>query len=451
MSILESFIHREGREKPKNLSRKELKDVVYALAKDRGIHPETIEPFLRHDPRSWGKHAIRTMALLAPFIAGGVVNLIKQNFGIHGPEFEQLSFFIDGAAQVIGIPPAPEAKYAIDIIPAIFSVLALGSVIEWLVSKSLSTKIRETQEAIKKLLEEGELEIEMAEGHTALFSGGGDYLASLLQEKMQKNKCMNYSMQRPEDEVPVWQQLKTEEGDEEFDRILERGQFEKAGSAILFPVKKEEMFLPPDEDASHDMGLADIEAMIVRLDGFCGEKGISPKRITIVGSQDLSADYTSSAKGVTKRRTLREMVAAMNESRGENTIGIADPTEIIMKILKEKIGDKFAAFDAEGTQDEGDFGKYFPLFKVQAKKIGIKLATPDTPEDQIIHVHYNTTDMPSIHSAGIKTRGDKKSIVILLDPHMVDLANRNVGAENVLLVPEIVNQRISLLTSMGSA
>jgi len=443
-AIESSFLGGEKTEnKLRKLSRKELKSVVLALAQDRGISPATIEPFLKHDPGSWGRHAIRTLALLAPFVAGGIVNLIKKNFGIQGPEFEQLSFFIDGAAQVIGIPPAPEAKYAIDVIPVIFSILALGSVIEWLVSKSLTAKIKETQEAIRELLEEGELQFEVAEGHTALFSGVGDYLASLLQEKLPTNMCMNYAGQKPEGEVPVWQQLKTEEGDEEFNGILERGQFEKAGRAILFPVKKEEMFLPPEEESAHDMGLADIEAMIVRLDGFCEGKGIPMKGITVVGSQDLSADYTSSGKGVTKRRTLREMVAVMNESRGENKIVIADPTEMVMRILKEKIGDNYAAFDAEGTQDEGDFQKYFPLFVAQAEKFGIKLATPETPEDQVIHVHYNTTDMPSIHSAGIKTRGDKKSIVILLDPHMVELANRNVGEDNVLLVQEIVNRAIS--------
>lgn len=420
------------------MKRTTLKNILWKFETKKGITPQEVEFFLNYKHSTFLLSALKLLPTISVPVSGAIAELMQQKWNINGPEMDYLYHIVNGAFKVTG--ELPDSAYLIDIIPFLFAIVAVASIFDLLVQKNLSKRVQTSTTTMREIMEKGELAFDMKPGHSAVFAGEGDYLAHLLQATLPPEEAMYYCTQRPEGNLPVWQHLDPESGEEGFGKVLQRADFKSAGEVMLFPVKEEEMFLPNHTNKnSHDMELADISANIAMIDRFCEQNNLPLKPIFIVGSKQVGEHYKSTHEAKETMMTLEQVVDAENEKRkGETRVTVVDPTEIIMEALKGKIGKKKVAFHAKSDE----FEHHKDLFVQQAKKHNIEMATQDTPVKELVNVHFNTADRPSVQNAGIQ---EGENIVILLDPNLETLAEEATIKENILVVPKMVNEELKRL------
>lgn len=326
-----------------------------------------------------------------------------------------------------------DSKLLKDHFPFILLWLSLISWIwEFANSKWLKQKLEATKDRVQNLLDEWEMNYAMKEWHSAIFAGEWDFLADLLQSTLPSDEAMYYSTSSPDEDVPVWQNLDDKAWYEEFKKRLDTWSFASAGEAILFPVKQSEMFLPWNSKDSFDMSLPEIKSYISMLDRYCWEVNISKKKVVIVWASSLFQDYKNSS-WADIRDNLWDFIDEMN-----GRIDLIDPTELVFNELKQRTQWKNIIFHASSE----DYDKYYSLFQKEAEKYNLPLSVEEWED---VHINYNTSDVFSLHNDEIN-KGN--NILIILDPSIYDSAVSQVGIDNIIYVPDLVNTQLEKITDI---
>lgn len=420
------------------LKGKELDTAYKAIVNGRGLDPATTNRFLHVDTEehvglSNADKFIPT-ALFAGYVATWAINHLGGTLPIPGVMPEQLDAILQ-AIHNIGSNAANSPTIR-DHLP----YLLLETSVAWGGLKTLPNflnlnrkrdKIAKVQTETRQKIDTGDFPFKMSAGHTAAFVGRGDRTADLLQETKPADQVMLYS--NVQIDSRVYQKMKDAGLQEELFRTFDKGDFKQAGEIVLFPIKDEDMFLPGED--GHDMSLDEIEAIIDLCDDYCDTRKISRKKVVIVGRETVRQSYTN-RHGKTKAKnyteTLGQLVARLKTERGAATTEIFDPTRLVMEKIIDLASGKKIDFVATTESDQ----RYGVRFYQALEELGYKPIASES-----IQVRYNIQDTPTAVKANA---GD---ITVILDPSRKQslMRRKNIPEENILVVPEIVQKKLSTL------
>ncbi|MEK6952076.1 MAG: hypothetical protein AABX29_03605 [Nanoarchaeota archaeon] len=289
------------------------------------------------------------------------------------------------------------------------------------------TKIKEAQASVRERIDQGEQAFKMKEGHTAAFVGSGDRTGELLSAEKPEDEVILYASAKLDSRV--WERISSEGLQSELFNSLDRGDFEKAGEVVLFPIKDEDMFLPDNE--GHDMTIDEMRALIRMVDDYCEARGIEKKRVIIVGRRTMSETYTDRTQaGIISEReeTLQDLVESISESRQAET-EIFDPTEVIVQDIITRAQGRQIQYSATSKGDERYGERLIELFK----SLGYEPTKSET-----LRVLYDITDTPT------EERVDTEDLAVVLDTaRKHSLINRGMSPENIIVVPELILENLS--------
>lgn len=437
------------------LRRSELKDAEASLAENNGILPETVARILAIKPDNEGINRILDLPKLFAFL------WIVSNFCVGAfPEIAQLLDF--NLPERVGnglnrFNPDLSGKVGVEHMANILFYLMIASGaaagINFGMMRHRGRIISALQNQIKPKIAAGELTIEMEEGHSALFAGRSDKCANRLQEGLKPGMAMVYAEVRSGD-GQMWIRKDKNKNPDEVSKEFDLGDFDKAGKVIIFPVKEEDTILPGDD--GHDMNFAQIRALVTSIDRYCKQNRINSKRIYIVGSSLISETYATrnmtTGKTTKNRDTLAGLIGKLNRGRDENAkIEIVDPTKLVMTKILEITGKKKLRFHCT-EESMRRYGKRFQerlaLAGHRQNHTGQRTRRKHqnqtmSPKEETITIHYNITDIDSLNLEG---EDMSNHVVVLLDPGMKATAiAQGVPEQNILIVPEIVNDELTRL------
>lgn len=418
------------------LQGKGLDEVVSTLALKRGLSPTIVERFLVTDLEQTGALSRADKWIPAGLMAAHLVSLATVNLtgdtlpslGTLPPAVHELLQAVHNLTVNAANSPAVRDHLPFLFLEAAGGYGALRTVPKWLSLRGKGERAREQQTLVREKVESGEMKFKMAEGHTAAFVGGGDWLADRLQEVKPRDQVMQYANLKLDSSV--WQMLQKQGRQEELFDALDRGDFQSAGEVLILPVKEEDMFLPGEE--GHDMSLDEIESLVGVLDSYCRSRNIDQKRVLIVGRKTMRETYVSRTDEdifTTSSTTLEERVRTMVVNR--TNIEIVDPSEIVIQKIAKLANGRRITIGGTLASDERYGLRFFQALK------GVGGYEPENGAEEV-RVLYNITDIPTEVHVG------RRDIAVVLDPSKKQtLLNKGVPEENIIVVPDEV---LSVLT-----
>lgn len=425
------------------LKGKELDLALSNISKDKNIDPSTVNRFLQVE--------LKGLSLLdktAPWILlGGYIVTWAISHGM--PE---------SATATLGtIPPAIHwaleavnnlssnsagTQFVRDHLPYIFLAASVGwgairTGLGHLRIKEKAGKIQEAKEKVLEKTAKGEFPFTMNQNHSAVFSGTGDPYGDLLEAKKPKGDVIQYGIDTLNSQI--WELIKKGGSQEELFKVLDRGDFTKAGEIVLLPVIGEDMFLPGDE--GHDMSLDEMRALVSGLDAYCKSRGMDKKRVVIVGRSTMKETYVerkADGNQVVKIQTLDgknkpeelpkdnilPLKHEMEKERGVET-KIIDPTVLVMEKISQLAEGKTVSLFGTQTSIE----RYGTRFSEALNEVNYKV----TNTDDNVRVIYNLSDDPTV------MRAEPDDVAVILDPNRKQgLIDLGIPEERIIIVPELV-------------
>ena len=407
----------------------ELDGVVSALASKRGLSPDTVQSFLATELEqtrvlSKADKWIPAGLMVAHLASLATVNLTGDTLptiGTLAPAVHELLQAVHNLTVNAANSPAVRDHLPFLFLEAAGGYGALRTIPKWLSLRGKGERAREQQTLARERVASGGMQFKMAEGHTAAFVGGGDWLADRLQEVKPRDQVMQYANLKLDSSV--WQKLPKQGRQEELFDALDRGDFQSAGEVLILPVKEEDMFLPGEE--GHDISLDEIQSLVVVLDSYCESRNIDQKRVLIVGRKTMRETYVSRTDQnvfATSSFTLEERVGAMTANRPK--IEIVDPTEIVIRKIAKLANGRRITTGGTLASDERYGSRFFQALK------GIGGYKPANGAEEVKAL-YNITDIPTEVHVG------RRDIAVILDPSKKQtLLNKGVPEENIIVVPD---------------
>ncbi|NCN03506.1 MAG: hypothetical protein GW942_00340 [Candidatus Pacebacteria bacterium] len=413
----------------------ELREAIAKVSQDKGLSPTEVEQFLSNE-KPTGFELSDAAISGALFVLYLATLSILNRFGSTLPELGQLppglhSIFQAFHSVTVNSAESPALR---DHLPYLFlesSLVYAGgkTLITKLMKKILGTgDLIELQEKVRTQKTEGSLPVKMDEGHTAIFSGDGDILATLLRKNKGPNDATEYANKKINKDI--WHRFSLGEKEEVY-KSLDQGDFLSAGEVLILPVKKEHMFLAP-QDGGHDMELSEIEGLIAILDSYCEARNIPKKKIIIVGRKSYSETQSESelvGKKIKEDLSQKTLGQLEEDKNYAERLSVIDPTEIVMKKVLEIVGNRRVRFHATGKSAK----IYRDDFLKTLKNMG---HSPSDQKSEPIVVYYNISDIPTSVGAN-----GENSIAIILDSSQKDaILKKGVPENRILVVPEMVNE-----------
>jgi hypothetical protein len=417
------------------LKGKELDQALKNIREEKGLNPATVNRFLSIETSEVSRLSkldkVVPLVLMAGYVATFAwTRLNPESLPIQmPPALDQALQAIHNLTTNAARSPTVGEHLPFLLLEAAGIWGATKTIPNWLKARGKSQRIKEAQQTVKEEIDEGRFRFGMAEGHTAAFVGFGDPLADSLQQNKKSDEVMLYSHVKINNRV--WQLLAKNGQQEEIYRVLDRGDFGKAGEVLLLPVKNEDMFLP--DKTGHDMTIDEVAAMIDVVDAYCKSRSLSKKRIIIVGSKSMEESYvrrSNKEKTQESQKTLGGLVDEINQQRKDGKVEIIDPTEIVMKKIISLASGRNIEFVSTKESDQRYGERFMNLLTTMEYR--------PKENNNVVRVLYNISDIPTATKAG---QGD---IAVILDPSKEQvLEAKGLPKQNIIIVPDITLQTLS--------
>lgn len=208
-----------------------------------------------------------------------------------------------------------------------FGVIGVKKLFDALNKRTWINNILDAQTRLNEDIDNGTHELCLAEGHSVLFVGNGDFIGKQFVLDHDKDMAVTISKQRPS-YTKVWNYYDKDLGYEELKQVLTRIAGEKTGEYIFFPVVDDQIFLPGAN--AYDLSPHRLDIFCQDLRNIEQELDLHEKRIIIVGDKYhhsfvRSEDINKIIRGSSDTISLEEI-----SNRYSNTT-LIDPTDIAMK------------------------------------------------------------------------------------------------------------------------
>lgn len=458
--IIEAFqklFHKKESENTTQLKGEELKKALVEAVSQAGMRPETVQKFLQFEEPDFPIDFVKFASglLLAHIVALTLVNL---GAGAQLDPSLQLPAGVHEAFQAIHNLSSNAAASASLREHFPYLILELGGIVgggplreamlKWRKNVKSGLKVRT---ALEGKVAKGEVNLNMPESHSALFSGNGDSYVSWLQKELGIGDMVTYTTNPSGDASLTKQGYELSSTEDTLEAALERGDFVKAGEVGFFPVIEEDQFLPdPDEDnGSFDTTLSDMDVMIAKMENFLKNKKtidteelIEKKKLIIVSSKKQTETKLHGREKEPSTRTLEDLQADQNEKSKYFDVEIVDPTELVFDALMPLLGGKIPDFIALAKSADRYTDRFYAEYDARVKKDNSQNSGMRVTTSEEVRVFYNISDVATIAQA----RKDDIAIVSS-ERHKQVLLDEGVDPDRIIVVSKLVKTAIKNLTN----
>ncbi len=220
-----------------------------------------------------------------------------------------------------------------------FGFLGVKKLFDAIDRKTWIDKVTGSKELIETQINNGTLDLDLAKGHSILFSGNGDFIASQFAQNHSDNMTVSLCSKKP-DYTNIWNFYDTQLSYEDLEKILNRANAHDAGEYIFFPVKDDQIFLP--NKSAYDLSPHRIDILCQDIRTIEKKNRWTAKQILIVGDKTHTS-FVQSEDKKGKIQKSEDKISLDTISKKYPKITIIDPTDIVLsKVIEIAQGRKIA-------------------------------------------------------------------------------------------------------------
>lgn len=264
-----------------------------------------------------------------------------------------------------------------------FGFLGIKKLFDAIDRRTWVDKVNFAKGVLTKSLSDGTLNLDLSKGHSVLFSGNGDFIATQFVHNHKKSDAVTIASVKPS-YTNIWNYYDANSSYDALEKVINRVCDKTTGEYIFFPVKDDQIFLPGE--TSYDLSPHKLDILCQDLRTIEKQNKWKPKRILIVGDRfHKSVVQSEDRRG--KIQKSEDVISLETISKKYPNVTIIDPTDIVLKKVIEIANGRVIAFRAtkEGIQEyKKRFYDRLDILKYKPKKItkGILTIGYDLLEDQ---------------------------------------------------------------------
>lgn len=425
------------------LSKTTLIQVAQAIRNGERIDANLVEPFLSHkvhEQSEFGRFMLKIAAGLSLFFASVLVIFPEVGEWLISvlPGFfllpDRLARALDYVWGLVGKPVGKNhlMYHLPNIIIYAFGVAGLRQLWRKIHKSNWKDQVIAAQARLEEMVNDGTGRFVFPPGFSLLFTGNGDKVAESL---VVDDPLIGPTFSTvPPLHTRLWGRYRPGEGDEAFERALERVNAQEAGEFVLFPVVDEHLFLPGPLE--YDLAPHRVEIAVRRMRAFEEARGWARKRIVIVGDKEqCSVFVTACDSGRVEADDARVSLRTIAEDYAD--VIVADPTDITLTRIIEIADGRQIYFRASDQGAE----KYSDAFYHR-----LKLLDYTPTRDATLTVGYDISDLETEHQ--VVSRHDSAYLPVILSRDVFDLLSRNYLRDgSYIFVPALVKRELQRLVA----
>lgn len=325
------------------ISKKELILISQKVSKNKKLTPSEINTLLsfnKSDDESKVVILLKKGAVPIALFAGFLIAIFPTNADTLAkslPNWTNLTSPLqNGLNYIWNIIGEPVEKTNIifhfpNIILYSFGFLGIKKLFDALEKRTWIDKVLEARSKLYEEIENGTSNLNLSKGHSILFTGNGDFIASQFVKKTSNDKAVVISTKKPEENF-VWNYYDHNTSYENLKTVLERVSDKDTGEYIFFPVKDDQVFLPGP--LSYDLSPHKIDILCQDIRSIEKENKWKMRKIILVGDKyHKSFVQSEDIKG--KIKNSEDSISLDEISKKYNKISVLDPTDIVINKIIE--------------------------------------------------------------------------------------------------------------------
>lgn len=298
-------------------------------------------------------------------------------------------------------------------------------------------KVFNAKQILTEKINEGTLLLDLPRGHSVLFEGNGDFIATQLFLNSPANHAVIISTLKP-NYTHIWNRFDPTSSFEDLEAVIERICNHNTGEYIFFPVKDDQIFLPSNSAYDLSPHKMDILCQDIRL--IEKRNKWKPKKILIVGDK-FHTSYVHSEDYRGKIDNSEDIISLKIIASRYPHVSIVDPTDIVLQQILDIADGRKIAFRAtkEGQMEYKDrFYERLQLigYKKNRNRKGILTIGYDLFEDQTeqqtlsgkVDDYYPVVLSKSVRDALIRN-GYKKNEFIYVPELVLDYLKKEASKQ----------------------
>lgn len=316
-----------------------------------------------------------------------------------------------------------------------FGIVGIKLLIDVLDKKTWLDRVLNARDKLKTNLDLGRLNLEMREGHSLLFVGGGDFIGMQFCLNQPKDMTVTISQKKP-NYTEIWNLYQTDALFDDLKDVIIRSAGKNCGEYVFFPVKDDQIFLP--SPAAYDLSPHKLDIICQNIRILEKELGWETKRIILVGDKTHQSFVQSEdEKNVIKKS--EDIISLDSIGKKYPNVTLIDPTDLVLKKLIEIAKGRKIVFRA--TKD--GIYEYKGRFFNRLKQLGYKL---DPKKKGVLTIGYDLFEDQTEQQTLAKKIDDYYPVV--LSKAVKDALVRNGYKEQEFIyVPELVLTHLDKIAS----
>lgn len=264
-----------------------------------------------------------------------------------------------------------------------FGFLGIKKLFDAIDRRTWVDKVNFAKGMLTKSLSDGTLDLDLSRGHSVLFSGNGDFIATQFVLNHKASEAVTIAGSRPT-YTNVWNYYDANSSFDALEKVIARVCDKTTGEYIFFPVKDDQIFLPGVN--SYDLSPHKLDILCQDIRTIEKNNKWKAKRILIVGDR-FHKSFVQSEDRRGKIKKSEDVISLETISKKYPNVTIIDPTDIVLKKIIEIANGRVIAFRAtkEGISEyKKRFYERLDVLNYQPRKNakGILTIGYDLLEDQ---------------------------------------------------------------------
>jgi hypothetical protein len=208
-----------------------------------------------------------------------------------------------------------------------FGIAGLKTLFEKLEHRSWLDKVLTAQERVQQDVKNGELKLQMRDGHSVLFVGGGDFIGMQFAMYQEDGETLTIADSQPT-YTRIWNKYDMNSPYDDLKQVLKRASGANAGEYFFFPVKDDQIFLPAAD--AYDLSPQKIDILCQNIRLVESEQGWSQSPIMIVGDRF----HHSVVRSEDHKKVIPEshdFISLESIAEKYQNVFIFDPTDIVLQ------------------------------------------------------------------------------------------------------------------------
>lgn len=212
-----------------------------------------------------------------------------------------------------------------------FGIFGIKKLFDVLDRRTWLDRVIKMRDLVKKRLHDGSMNFSLQRGHSILFVGKGDFIATQFVINHKKDNAITISETIPA-HTSVWCYYNADTTYEDLKDVLKRADDVTAGEYIFFPVKDDQIFLP--SPTAYDLSPYKLDILCQNIRMIERQEKWKAKRIIIIGDKNhLSFVQSEDQKGIIKNS--EDIISLDSISKKYTRITLVDPTSVVIKKIIE--------------------------------------------------------------------------------------------------------------------